>query len=429
MIRAKAIEAFGGNIPGPSPPVKISMGSLSPVQIALLIVAGLSIVGVVVAFVRSQMTYAGYGEIMNEVRRLRLALGAEVFRDGSDVVVSGEYEGLATVARFSNAEDTPGVNIRMQAPATFLLTVMPAGAQVSEAGRVPVKTADSLFDTRFSTRTDHPTQAKMFIDRQVTSMLQRLACSKNTYLSLGDGAIELSELMIPMPNTAEHVLDHLQMMAKLSAMLKMMPGSDRVKLTPFRRERHIAARVAMVVGAVVAVVSIFAATQVPNRAPATGVNEALASGILPMDAYRISGANNWRVAATDELDPVAVAWLRNNGQEPKSRIEGDFSGHGTERDVVYLLVGPDGTRRVVLLAENQNRYDTRFPYIGLVARVPKRVVDSIQWVGGKPPEGVDGDGILLVRKQDDPTSAIILFLSGRGIVSASPVNYQQISLE
>jgi hypothetical protein len=405
------------------------MGSLSPVQVALLIVAGLSIVGVVIAFVRSQMTYAGYGQIMNEVRRLRLALHADVFRDGSDVVVSGEYEGLATVARFSNAENAPGLNIRMQAPATFLLTVVPAGAKVSEAGRIPVKTTDASFDTRFNTRTDHPMQAKMFIDRPVTTILQRLACSKNTYLSLGNGAIELSELMIPMPDTAAHVLDHLEMMTKLSKTLKMMPGSDRVKLTPFQRERHIAARVAMVVGAVVAVVSIFAATRVPNRAPATGVNETLASGILPMDAYQIPSVSNWRVAAPDDLDPVAVAWLRNNGQKPESRIEGDFSGKGTGRDVAYLLVGPEGMRRVVLLAENQNRYDTRFPYIGLAARVPKRIVNSIQWVGGKPPEGVEGDGILLVRKQDDPTSAIILFLSGRGIVSASPLNYQQISLE
>ena len=405
------------------------MGSLSPVQVALLIVAGLSIVGVVIAFIRSQMTYSGYAEIMNDVRRLRLALRADVFRDHWDVVVSGTYEGLATVARFSNAENTPGLNIRMQAAATFLLTVVPAGAQATEGGRIPVKTADELFDTRFNTRTDHPTQAKMFINRPVTNILQRLLCSKNTYLSLGNGAIELSELMIPMPNTAQHVLDHLEMMAKLSATLKMMPGSDSVKLTAFRRERHIAARVAMVVGAVVAVVSIFAATQVPNREPVTDVNQTLASGILPMDAYLISNLKDWRVADTNDLDPVAAAWLRNNRQKPESRIEGDFSGKGTGRDVVYLLVGPDGMRRVVVLAENEKRYDTSFPYIGLAARVPKRTVNSIQWAGGKPPEGVDGDGILLVRKQDDPTSAIILFLSGRGVVSASPVNYQQINLE
>ena len=36
--------------------MSISMGPFSPLQIALLIVAALSIVGVVIAFIRSRMT-------------------------------------------------------------------------------------------------------------------------------------------------------------------------------------------------------------------------------------------------------------------------------------------------------------------------------------------------------------------------------------
>ena len=202
-----------------------------------------------------------------------------------------------------------------------------------------------------------------------------------------------------------------------------------MKLVPLKLERHIAARLAMAVGAVVAGLSLFAAMKAPSRPPDSGVNATLAAGIMPIDAALIPNLKDWRVTAADDLDPVAVAWLRNNQKQPNSRIEGDFSGKGTGRDVVYLLIAPEGTRRVVLLADNENRYDTKFPYIGLAARVPKGMVNSIAWVGGKPPEGVEGDGVLLVRKQDDPASAIVLFLSGRGIVSASPVNYQDISLE
>jgi hypothetical protein len=431
MIRAKASFPHCGSGYFPRdrfPPVSTSMGSISPVQIALLIVAGLSIIGVIIAFIRWQMTYSGYAEITNDVRRIGLALRGEIFRDGSDVVVSGTFEQLPTVVRFSNAENTPGLNIRIQAPATFLLSVVPSGTQVTEGGHILVKTADEWFDARFNTRTDQPTQAKMFINRPVTNILQRLACSKNTYVSVGKGAIELSELMIPMPNTGQHTLEHLKMMAKLSNTLKMMPGSDSVKLVAFKRERHIAARVAIAVGAAVALASIFAAMRVPSRQPVTGVNQTLASGILPIEAYRIPNANDWRAATADDLDPAAVSWLRDNRQKPESRIEGDFSGRGTGRDVVYLLVGPDGTRRVVVLAANENRYDTKFPYIGVAARVPKGMVNSIKWVG-KPPEGMQGDGILLLRKQDDPSSAVVLFLSGHGIISASPVNYQEISLE
>ena len=405
------------------------MGSFSPLQVALLIVAALSIVGVVIAFVRSRMTYSGYEDIVNDVRRLALAMHGEIFRDSSDVVISGTYERLPAVVRFSNQENTPGLNIRIQAPATFLMSVVPAGAQVSEGGRNLLKTTDELFDARFNTRTDQPTQANMFINPQITGLLQRLACSRNTYLSIGNGAIELSELVIPDPNPGEHAIDHLKSMAKLSQALHRMPGSDRVKLVTFERERHVAARVAMVVGSVVALVSVFAATRVSNRELVSGVNQTLSSGILPLDATRIPNTRDWRAATADDFDPVAVAWLRGYRMQPAGRIPGNFSGKRTGRDVAYLLVDREGARRVVLLAGNENRYDTKFPYIGLAVRVPKESVNSIKWAGGKAPEGVDGDGLLLLRKKDDPSSAIVLFLSGRGIVSASPANYQDISLE
>ena len=405
------------------------MEPLSPLQVALLIVAALSIVGVVIVFISSRMTYSGYSHLVNDVRRVALAMHGEIFRDGSDVVISGTYERLPAVVRFSNDEDTPGLNILIQAPATFQMSVVPAGAQASEGGRNLVKTADKLFDSRFITRTDQPTQANMFINQQVTGMLQSLACSRNTYLSVGNGTIELSELVIPDPNPGEHTIEHLKSMAELSQALRRMPGSDRVKLVAIKRKRHVAARVAMIVGALVALVSIFAATRVPSRESVSGVNQTLASGILPLDAARIPNARDWRAATADDFDPAALSWLRGNRKQPAGRIEGNFSGKGTGRDVAYLLVDAAGDRRVVLLAGNENRYDTKFPYIGLAVRVPKESVNSIKWAGSKAPEGVDGDGLLLLRKQDDPSSAIVLFLSGRGIVSASPANYQDINLE
>ncbi|MGZ4824060.1 MAG: hypothetical protein ACXVZT_05520 [Terriglobales bacterium] len=405
------------------------MASYSPLQIALLIVAALAIVGMIVAFFRSRMTYSGYLEIMEDVRRIGMAMHAEIFRDGIDVVVSGDYEKLPAAVRFSNDEHTPGLNIRMQAPATFLLSVVPAGAQVSEGGRNVVRTESEQFDSRFTTRTDQLTQANMFINKQTTGLLQQLACSKSTYVTVGNGAVELSELVIPTRDTAEHVIDHLGKMAKLSQALRQMPGSEEVKLVSFERKQYVAGRVAMVVGAVVALLSIFAATQVPSREPPSGVNQALSSGILPLDAPHIANAQEWRAANVDDLEPAAVGWLRSNRQQPSGRITGNFSGTRSGRDVVYLLVGAEGARRVVLLADNENRYDTKFPYVGLIARVPKEMVGSIKWQGGVAPEPVDGDGVLLVRSKDDTSSAIVLFLRGRTIVSASPVNYQEINLE
>ena len=196
-----------------------------------------------------------------------------------------------------------------------------------------------------------------------------------------------------------------------------------------RADRHGHSRFAVYDLRASALISVFAATRVSNREPVSGVNQTLASGILPLDATRIPNTKDWRAATADDFDPAAVSWLRGNRKQPDGRITGNFSGKGTGRDVAYLLVDAAGARRVVLLADNENRYDTKFPYIGLAVRVPKENLNSIKWAGGKAPEGVDGDGLLLLRKPDDPSSAIVLFLSGRGIVSASPANYQEINLE
>ncbi len=403
------------------------MGSLSPLQIALLIIAAVSIVGMVIAVVRSRRTYSEYEEIAGEARRLGSIIKGEIFRDGNDLVVSGNYGMLPTVVRFSNDENTPGLNMRMQAPATLTLSLVPSGVTPTEGGRIPVRTADEMLDARFTTRTDQPTQAKMFLTRSTTARLSQLCCSKGTFVSVGQGAIEVSELVIPSPGTSQHISEHLKTLALLSEDLRMMPGADKVKVVPFKRERNLAGRVAIAAGAVVAVISIFAATQVPSS-PAAGQAEVLASGILPLHAAHIPGADKWRVANADDFDPVCVHWLRNNGGTPEGKVEGDFSGSGLGNDTAYVLVGANNARRIVILTGVDNRYDTQFPFVGMATRIPKQLVNSIRWVGGAAPRDVQGDGLLIVRRPNDVTSGIVLFLNGRNIISGAPENYQDISL-
>ena len=60
------------------------------------------------------MTLSAYHEVAAEVKLLALVIRGEVFHDGFDVVVSGKYNGVPAV-RLSNAENTPGVNVRMPA--------------------------------------------------------------------------------------------------------------------------------------------------------------------------------------------------------------------------------------------------------------------------------------------------------------------------
>lgn len=403
------------------------MGSFSPLQIVLIIVAAMSVLAIILTLLRNRSTFSGYEEIQGDVRQISSAMGGEFFRDGDDLVINGNYQNRPVVIRFSNAENTPGLNMRMQAPTTFTLTVFPAGERVGEAARVAVRTADDQFDARFQTRSDQPTQAKMFLDRPTTTLLQRLMCSKNTFLSLGGSALELSELVIPS-SAGPHVMEHLKQFLKVDEALKAMPGADTVKVVPLKRERHLAGRAAIAIGAAVALMSIFAATRVPSRA--TGpVAPPLPAGVLPVDAASIPEINSYRVASETDYDTAALGWMQGNRLEAQGRMPADFSGTGHGRDVAYFLIGPQGERRVVFLSEGVSRYDAIFPSLAAVAVIPKDELNRIEWVRGQGPTNVSGDGLLVIRNGNDPASAMVLLLNGTQVISFAPANYQNIVLQ
>lgn len=404
------------------------MGSLTPVEIAVLIVAVLAMVGFIIARVRSRIIFSGYEEIAAEVKRFSRAISGEVVRAGSDLVVEGTHRDVPVMARFSNAETTPGVLIHMPAPTTFQLSVAHLSTQIGQSGRMLVRTGNEMFDARFATRTDHPTEARLFLRPAVTSLLQKLACSNNTFLIIGSGAIELSELVTPLPNTSAHLLEHLRAMAELFTALGAMPGADRVSVVAVHHERHLAGRIAIAVGVVVALGVIFAATRAPKRASFYDVNASVASGIPPAEAQLLRNAPAWRVATADDFDPIAAAWLRSQGRKPEGRIKADFFGRGEADDVAYLLIGPEGRRRIAILANHANALDGEMVDVALIARIPQSAVANIEWKGQKPPEDMLGDGLLVVQRHGDSYTSVVFFLSHAGTVSGAPVDYQQISL-
>src|SRR5437899_11544396 len=107
---------------------------MPPLQLALLIIGALSVIGLVIFFVQNRRTFAGYEEFSSDARKLSRMLRGELFRDGDDLVMAGNYNGMATVVRFSNSDNTPGLNVRVQAPASFTLAVTPQGAEPLLAG-------------------------------------------------------------------------------------------------------------------------------------------------------------------------------------------------------------------------------------------------------------------------------------------------------
>jgi hypothetical protein len=322
----------------------------------------------------------------------------------------------------------------MGAPATFTMSVAGRGAQPE--GRVLLKTGIDAFDARFAVRTDHPADAKMLLaNRDAVAALAELCCTSKTFFGMGLGALELSELVIPQSPVVKHVEDHLKSMAQVADVLAEMPGAHQVKVRQLEHERSSwVFRLTVAAGIVLALVVLgFEVIKVtrPSAAAEAAVvdrSEHLPTGVFPIDASLIRGVQRYRLARIDEFDPSAVSWLRAAGQPPTARVPGDYSGRGVGTDVAYVLLDEKGSRRVVLLARGENRYDANYPFIGIAARVPKANVPLITWVG-QPPKDVDGDGLLITLKPDDLTSGLVLFTSGEHIVTGVPANYQAVRLD
>ncbi|HXE91962.1 MAG TPA: hypothetical protein VNK82_13480 [Terriglobales bacterium] len=412
---------------------------MSPIAIAFAIVLVVAVVGALLHSMKTRQTYAGYEELKADAAVLARRLKGEIFRDGDDLVVSGNSGKLPTVIRFSRQENTPGVMVRMEAPASFTLSVVPKGARATE-GRVVVRTPDEMFDARFTTRSDHPTQARMFVGgKPVITHLQRLMCGSGTFLTVSTGAMELSELSIPGPFTARHLENHIDSLAVLARQLEDMPGAEKVKVAAIKGERKWVTRTAVAVGAIAAIAAVVSATYNPPGSEPAEVQAAqgsLPEGVLPADAPQMAGiyerrqdgTARWRLAGEDDFDPAGRSWLRGNRETVSGRVEGDFSGTGGPRDAGYVLVDQnDNTRRVILLAQGFNVYDATYPQVAIAARVPKGILSTIVWVGG-PPDNPDGDGLLIVRERDNPASGVVLFVKDRRIISAVPENWQNLRL-
>src|SRR5688500_12947973 len=109
--------------------------NFAPLFIATGIIAGVWLLGLIISHWRQSHALRDYEEYASDAQAVASNLNAEIFRDGIDLVVSGNYGRLPTVIRFSHADNTPGLNMKMRAPATFTMSVLPKGAKGTE-GRV-----------------------------------------------------------------------------------------------------------------------------------------------------------------------------------------------------------------------------------------------------------------------------------------------------
>ena len=404
---------------------------MPPLVIALVVLIAVALIGGVITLLRGRSTFSGYEDIAEDCRAIAKTFArSEIFRDGNDLVVSGNFKTLPTIVRFSYDENTPALNIHMKAPSTFNMSVVPKGSRATE-GRVLVRTPDDMFDARFTTRSDNPTQAKMFTaGKTVMQALQKVCCSSKTFFTVTMGAIELSELTMPQPYMGRHVTDHIGMMGTLAKQLADMPGSESVKIRAMERERSSwVVKAAVALGALVAVITVVAATRDYGKPPAIdiGQNIDVPQGMTASDAQLIPNLKDWRVAKEEEFSGSMRGWLRDNGQAAGSRLVGDFTGQGASESAYLLVNAADGKRRVVVIGHGAVRYDAIFNRVDGIGRVSPDNIDRAEWE--LKPEGKPlGEGLVIVFNSEQANDALVVYDEGQKLAAGKPVDYQRLRL-
>ena len=386
-------------------------------------------------------------------REVAQALKSQPAQVEGDLVVSGRYGRSPATVRFSSNPERPPLLIELEVPllpwlnagsftsgqqAYYTFSVAPRESVVKERGTI-LPTGNQALDARFITRSDNPTGARPFVqDKQTHAELQKICCSPKTSLRITGVKMELMEMT--GGQNGRHILAHLESMSKLAGSTPpaaaakpgkaatsggftmpavKLPGIHVPKALGEHGPVFLAAGAALLIVVLVGWNMLRVKEEEPTGPPA---------GVAASDLALIPAVNYWALVADKDLDAAGLDWMRRQGQVPTARLSGDFAGSGSAADVVYVLKRRGGMLRVVLLSAGKNKYDNVFSPLALVARIPKSALADIQWTdkfSGTP----SGDGLLIVRKADDPSTAIIVMLTGGKAVSGRPPDYRDLRLQ
>jgi hypothetical protein len=405
------------------------MSYASPLTIFFAVIASVGLVGVSITHFRRRRIFDGYWELAADVNRVSASLGsAETFRDGSDLVVSGNYEGLPTVVRFSHGERTPSLVINCGAPIDFAFSMIPKGYAGSHGAKV-LSTGRKRLDEHFLATSGDPEQARLFcFSPETLDHMERLCCSGKTFLVLSKGQMEVRELVIP-DSAASHILAHLSSLHILSRRANTLPGAHSIKLQPIQRERSSwIFRFALAMG----IVCVTAAMLSDNTSARSlhAVEPSDGNGISRHHATLISDPVSWRTVNPGDLGLEFTAWIQGFGLNPQATIQLDPLATDHQSGTAYLLATDKNphVRRVVWIVGDRVLCDVVDSIDG-IASVPKEQVSRI--LSEQNPssnEQVDGDALLLVRDYSAMNSGTIFYVNAGQLHSFSPSNFHEVNL-
>jgi hypothetical protein len=401
-----------------------------PIAIAILIWGLLCVFALIAASVKRKRTFAGYGFIAGDVKRIRRSLhNSEVFRDGTDLVISGNHDGMPIVVRFSNTDTSPGLKISCGAPIDFELAFSPK-TRSSFGDGINLRLDNFSFSSRFNIRGDAPEHAKLLLGLpQAQQQIEKLCCSSNNSLLLSHGKVELSEVLMPA-EAAHHVGSRLRCLAILSKETAKLPGASRIKVVPITKwTRSWALKVALAAGVLAAIATI-ASERTPSETVSQHAEAAKPAGISEAEIKIIPDARQWELADPLTFDLGLTAWMERFGVAPSSKIQLADDGTGLSFGTAYLLVTrktPD-VKRAVWVIDGEVICDIVDKIAG-IAKIPKQNIARISWSEGGVPMDPDGDALLLIRDYSSPGGATVFYASNRKLHSAVPADFHNVALQ
>jgi hypothetical protein len=392
--------------------------------IALMIAAGSAMV-----LVREAILFRGYRGLKTVAKSLGSSLRGSIFRDGNDLVVSGFFRGIPAVVRFSTAENMPEVHIWMKISSAMNLFVSHKSSKLTD-GRVRIPTRDAWFNDRFMIRTDFPSETvALLADDGTTLELKKLCCSPGTSIALTRDSLELSELTVPQ-DTVAHLETHLESLAATAVRVGAISNLGAVQPKIYVPDRYIVARVALAVLAIAGMIEVYSSVRhYSDHGADTAIAAAAAAPVMidSADEQLLPALDPWRLATVEDFDPTAAATIREHGKEASGRIPGYFNGPEQTLGTGYVFVQKNQKqnpqRRIAIIADGHAVLDAIYSKVSAVALVPKsRVAGAVNADSSGSSAVPDGDGLLVIRHENDTDSAVIFYLSDGKLATKTPVD-------
>jgi len=403
-------------------------------EIAVLIALAIPLAGLLIEYIRTQLRLRDFRDIGRDLKTLRVSLGGNFDRDGEDLLLRGSYGQWPVLVRLSRSEYEAGVTVELPVPNNLTLFCYPVSHEGQE-GQVPLRTSDERFMSRFRLSTNNsPLEVSMILSSPaVLAEFSKITESK-TRILLENRILELSEPSIP-EQLAARIINCVRGMARIASEANEVHGGSGSVPAPPKREQNWF-RIGYV-GVSVLILLVLLVAQLLNRpSKATVVSPVTSTGSASIPASlaaQVPQLQGWHVAETKDFDSDAVAWMQQQGQRTSGQISASLNSEQSS-DSAYIFKrqpGPPGTNsaRFVLFINNQKRYDAEMPEIDAAGRVSRGSINSAEWRGRGPSSAPNGDGIIVIQRYNDPTSAIVFFMSGPKLLTAVPKDFHSISLE